>query len=173
MHLLELAPSSISFGAAINSLESAGQWQFGLQLLSQMLSTMIPDPTTYSALMGTVEASSQWQKALQLFADMPSMKLKLDVLALNLALRASVTGWQWQEAFGLVADMARMQVTPNPTTFSLAVAAAEHGCQWSAGLSLLNRLAHQREWQEFFACQMGGQKHAIPKPKLIQNPKPL
>ena len=158
MHFLELAPSAISFGAVINALENAGQWQLALQLLSQMLSTMSPDPTTYSALLGTVEASSQWQKALQLFAEMPSRKLQLDILALNLALRASVTGWQWQVAFGLVADMARGQVTPNPTTFSLAMAAAEQGCQWSAGLSFLNRLAHQREWQEFLCMPNGGEK---------------
>ncbi|CAK9101579.1 unnamed protein product [Durusdinium trenchii] len=87
----KVAPTVISYSAAISACEKGGQWQQALEF--------------YNAAISACEKCGQWQHALKLFEAMPKAKVQPDVISYSAAIGACEKGGQWQQTLQLFADL--------------------------------------------------------------------
>ena len=120
---LSLLPTVVSYGAAINACEKAGEWKPAFSLLhAAQASGISPNTVMYDACISTYGKGGQWQMACLHVSRMAVAKVKRIDISFNSAISACEKNSYWKAALGVLGTLA---------AFSDELPVERHVSSWS------------------------------------------
>eukprot|EP00913_Durusdinium_trenchii_P009838 g9237.t1 len=121
----------ITFNALMSACENASQWQWVLELLLQMSTSVVvrPDVLSYNAVISSCEKGLQWQWALHCYTSMMLASIRPSIITYNSLLTAfDKSDAPWPLALNLFSAASSAHVAPDALTFHAAVLAVIFDC---------------------------------------------
>ena len=133
--LWDIAPSVVTFNAAMNACGKGFEWQQALVLLQDLRAEELQaDVITFNSLISACAKSSEWQLAACFFSE-AAKEVVPSIITYNSVLDACKQAGLWQLALSLLE--ASMHLTATVVTFSTALSACQS--QWPTALRVLRR----------------------------------
>eukprot|EP00960_Hanusia_phi_P040678 754584-Hanusia_phi.AAC.2 len=173
-----LAPTRVSYNAAMSALTKNGRWTEALAMFDSVFSQaqsgskvrgMRPDTVTYSTAISACAKGGQWQRAMSLYEDMEVKGIQPNEFTFAALITACEKGGQARKAFEVFEQMQARGVVGNVYTFTAAISSCEQTGDWQKALKLLEEMIAkgiQPNLQAYSAAISACEKAAEARPAL-------